>query len=446
MARPMAERTGPFTDLYEFTMVQSYLEHGMTGEAVFDLHVRSLPPNRGYMVAAGLTEALAAVRDFTFSEGDLAYLAEQGLSDELLDHLADFSFSGKIRAMPEGRLVFPHEPLVQVQAPLPEAQILETVLLNRIHVGTVVATKAARCLSRAGGATLVDFGARRAHGREGARSAARCAYLAGFDGTSLVEAARDLGIPCYGTMAHAFVQAFDDERAALEAFASSFPDRTTLLIDTYDTVEGARRTVEVARSLAGRGVRIGGVRLDSGDLADLADKVRRILDEAGLEDVRIFASGGLDEAALQDLVDGGAPIDGFGIGTALATSRDAPSLDMSYKLAAYDGEPVMKLSQGKRTLPGAKQVFRSLDEQGMLEGDVLGLQGEDLAGRAVLREVDVDGIRDPDALSVARERFLEEFERLPGRYKAIENPSRYPVDRSADLADLVKRAEQRVDG
>lgn len=433
--------TGTFTDLYELRMVQSYLEHGVTGDAVFDLHVRSLPPGRGYLVAAGLTSALDALDDFTFTEEDLAYLREQGLSEELLDHLAGFEFTGTVRAVPEGRICFPYEPLLQVEAPLPQAQLVETVLLNAVHVETVLASKAARCRHAAGDRRVVDFGARRAHGRDAARAAARSAFLAGLDGTSLVSAAAELEIPCVGTMAHSYVQAFGDETEALASFARSFPDRTTLLIDTYDTLEGARTAVDVAERLADEGVEIGGVRLDSGDLGDLAREVRQILDEAGLDEVAIVASGGLDEHALARLRD--APIDAYGVGTALATSRDAPSLDLSYKLVAYDGEPTVKLSPGKETLPGKKQVHRRI-EGGTMVGDTLSLLGEDADGEPLLETFAPGDLSDPDALHAGRERFLDEVATLPDDVKALDDPTTYPVERSSRLEATTETARRHA--
>lgn len=433
--------TGAFTDLYELRMVQSYLEHGVTGDAVFDLHVRSLPPGRGYLVAAGLTSALDALDDFTFTDDDLVDLEDRGLSGELLDHLAGFEFTGTVRAVPEGRVVFPYEPLVQVEAPLPQAQLVETVLLNAVHVETVLASKAARCRHAAGDRRVVDFGARRAHGRDAARAAARSAFLAGLDGTSLVSAAAELDIPCVGTMAHSYVQAFGDETEALASFARSFPDRTTLLIDTYDTLEGARTAVDVAERLADEGVEIGGVRLDSGDLGELAREVRQILDDAGLDEVAIVASGGLDEHALVGLRD--APIDAYGVGTALVTSRDAPSLDLSYKLAAYDGEPTVKLSAGKETLPGRKQVHRRI-EDGTMVGDTLGLWDEDADGDPLLETFAPGDLADPEALHAGRERFLEDLARLPDEVKAIEDPATYPVERSSGLEEATETARRRA--
>lgn len=439
------EPLGTFTDLYEFTMAESFLEHGRTGEAVFDLHVRDLPPGRGYLVACGTQTLARRLERFTFDEPQLSHLREQGLSEELTDYLADFSLEGRIRAVPEGRLVFPYEPLLQIEAPLPMAQLVETLVLNTIHLETVLATKAARChtaLADAGGsAAIVDFGARRAHGLDAARGAARAAYVAGFAGTSLVQTARELSIPCFGTMAHSYVQAFGDEREALTAFARSYPQGTTLLVDTYDTAEGLRLVTEIADELAEEGVEIGGVRVDSGDLAEEARRARRVLDEAGLEDVNVFVSGGLDEHAIADLLARGAPVDGFGVGTSTVVSEDAPALNLSYKLAAYEGEPVMKTSEGKRTLPAAKQVHRRT-EDGRLAGDTIARREEDVDGEPLLEPLEP---ADPsEATQAARERFLAEVDRLPAELRALEDPGSYPVERSKGIEQAVEQALARA--
>lgn len=448
VSMPGDEPTGLFTDLYEFTMAQSYLEHGITGEATFDLHVRSLPAGRGYLVAGGIVEALERLERFTFDGPMCRFLTEQGLSDQLVDELASLELDLDVRAIPEGRLVFPYEPFLQVTGSLPAAQLVETLLLNAVHVGTVMATKAARCLhaARAHGErtpALVDFGARRAHGPDAANLAARAAYLGGFAGTSLVEAARTYAIPCFGTMAHSYVQAFEDERAALESFASSFPQGTTLLIDTFDTIQGAQKAIDVAHELASMGGELGGVRLDSGDLAGLAKQVRRLLDEEGLTEVDIFASSGLDEYEIRDLLEAGAPIDGMGVGTNLVVSSDAPSVDLSYKLVEYEGQPVTKLSPGKEVLPGRKQVHRTRGEDDRLAGDVIATPAESVDGEPLLEAV--GSVPEPtEALEAARERFLAEFARLPDRFKALEAPEVYPVERSPGIEAARDQAIDRA--
>lgn len=440
--------TGLFTDLYEFTMAQAYLEHGMTGTAVFDLHVRDLPPDRGYLVAAGINTLLERLDGFTFSAEDLAYLETQGLSEELTGYLDGFSFDGTVQAVPEGGLVFPYEPIVQIEAPLPVGQLIETLVLNTIHVETLLATKAARCWQAVGGPelgdqapVLVDFGARRAHGPDAARAAARCAYIGGFAGTSLVEVGQDLGIPVFGTMAHSFVQSFEEEAQALEAFARTFPG-TTLLIDTYDTIEGAHLTVELADQLADEGIEVGAVRLDSGDLARLSKEVRAILDEGGYEDIDIIASGGLDEAKLAELVGAQAPIDGYGVGTSLVVSDDHPSLNISYKLCEYEGQPVMKTSPKKHTLPGRKQVHRRWGEDDDLVGDTIALVDEEAESQGLLARAEHQA--PGKAVEAARQRLVEELPRLPRAYRDLDDPAPYPVERSPGIEAAIDQALQRV--
>jgi nicotinate phosphoribosyltransferase len=442
---PPAEPLGTFTDLYEFTMAQSYLDHGQTGEAVFDLHVRGLPTDRGFLTVCG-TQALARRLDrFTFTNEDLAFLEEQGLSGDLIGYLDGFSFEGRVRAMPEGTAVFPYEPIVQIEAPLVMAQLVETLVLNTIHLQTVIASKAARCqlaLDQAeASAAMVDFGARRAHGLDAGRAAARAAYVAGFAGTSLVSAAREMQIPCFGTMAHAYVQAFGDEREALASFARSFPDGTTLLIDTFDIQQATEMVIELADELADAGVEIGGVRIDSGDLVAEAERARARLDEAGLADVDVFVSGGLDEHEIARILAEGAPVDGFGVGTSMVVSDDAPSLNLSYKLAAYEGEPVMKTSEGKRTLPAAKQVYRRF-EDGRMIGDVIARVDEEGNGQPLLEPL-TD--RDPaKATHGARQRFADQLEALPPDVATLADPAPYAVERSAGIEDAIEAALERA--
>lgn len=449
----MREDTGGlFTDLYEFTMADSYLEHGIDGEAVFDLHVRSLPTDRGFLVSGGTGRLAERLDGFTFDDGALSFVGEQGLSEDLIAYLGDFSFDGEVRVVPEGEIVFPYEPLVQVRAPLPMAQLVETLVLNTVHLETVLTTKAARCFVAKGapedsreGPAMVDFGARRAHGLDAANAAARAAYIAGFQGTSLLTASRKFDIPCFGTMAHSYVEAFADEGQALASFARTHPDGTTLLIDTYDAIEGARKVVQLADQLEPEGIEIGGVRIDSGDLAELAGRVRSILDDAGLTDVDVFLSGGLDEHEIARFRQEGVPADGYGIGTSLVTSKDAPSLDMSYKLVAYEGEPVVKTSPGKHTLPGAKQVFRGF-EDGKMTGDAIGGLQEDLPGEELLEPLErVDSFDPPTATQKARERFLERIQKVPDEVTSITDPASYPVSRSKQIDAWLDEALQRAD-
>src|SRR6266545_2299217 len=361
--------SGLCTDLYELNMAASYLRRGMTGPATFSLFARHLPPDRGFLVAAGLQECLEFLEGFHFDDDELAWLhAELGFDDQAVAAFAELRFTGEVWAVPEGRVVFAGEPLLEVTAPIAEAQLVETALLNSISFHTAVASKAARCRLAAGGAELVDFAFRRTQGMDAAMAVARASAMVGFSATSNVEAARRFGLRVAGTMAHSFVEAFGDERSAFAAFARDFPDRTTFLVDTYDTLEGVRAAIEVIRELGLAGGL--GVRLDSGDLGELAVRTRRLLDEAGLPDARIVASGGLDEYAIAELVGHGAPIDIYGVGTKMGVSADAPYLDTAYKLVRYGERPVAKLSPGKPSLPGAKQVFRGR----ATDGDLLGLR------------------------------------------------------------------------
>ncbi|HEX7437355.1 MAG TPA: nicotinate phosphoribosyltransferase, partial [Caldimonas sp.] len=373
------------TDLYQITMLQAYLEEGMAAPAVFELFVRKLPPQRNFLVAAGLEQVLQFLETLAFSKVELAWLRSQGgFSSKLLDHLRTLRFEGDVDAMPEGTVFFADEPLIRVTAPLPQAQLVESRLLNLAHFETLIASKAARMVLAAEGRRLVDFGMRRAHGAEAALLAARAAYLAGFDATATTEAGRRFGIPVSGTMAHSFVQAHASERAAFEAFARARPHRPTLLLDTYDTEAAAAKLIDLAPELARDGIAIGGVRIDSGDLAAHAKAVRGMLDAAGLQGVTIFASGNLDEHRIAALI-AAAPIDGFGVGTALDTSSDAPAIDAVYKLQHYAGVARRKRSEGKATWPGVKQVVRRFDGAGFIGGDRVQLDAEPRDGEALLR-------------------------------------------------------------
>ncbi len=348
-----------FTDLYELTMAASYFREGMNDEATFSLFVRRLPPKRSFLVAAGLEDVVRFLLDFRFSEDAVGYLRSLGqFPEDFLDALTTLRFTGTVRAVPEGTPVFADEPLLEVTAPLIEAQLVEAAVMNLCHLHTVQASKAARVVLAARGRPVVDFGLRRTHGVAAGLTAARAAFIAGAAMTSNVLAAMHYGIPPAGTMAHSYVQAFPHEIDAFRAFARTFPAGPTLLIDTYDTIAAAHKAVVVARELAARGQRLAGVRLDSGDIPALAREVRRIFDAAGLSDVRIFVSGGLDEEIIEDYLDAGAPIDAFGVGTRMNVSADAPYLDMAYKLVQYGGRNVAKLSPGKATWPDAKQVWR----------------------------------------------------------------------------------------
>jgi nicotinate phosphoribosyltransferase len=406
-------------DLYELTMAQAYLDAGVAERrATFSMYFRSLPRGWRYLVAAGLEDALAYLETLSFDEDDLEHLAALRLfSDELLARLRDLRFSGEVRAMREGTLVFPEEPLLEVSAPVLEAQLVETYLLNQVHLQTLLAAKAARSVDVAQGRMLVDFGLRRTHGRDAGLKAARSSWLAGFDATSNVLAGVRYGIPVAGTMAHSYVVAFEGELPAFRAYARSYPDSSVLLVDTYDTLQGLRNAAAVGQELAASGHRLRGVRLDSGDLVELSREARAILDEAGLEDAMVFASGNLDELEIERLLSAGAPVEGFGVGTRMATSADAPFVDMVYKLVELDGRPVLKLSRGKATLPGPKQVWR-LEEGGRLRHDLLGLAFEDGSGggRPLLEPVMANGRRLLDEpLAAARERCAAERAKLGER-------------------------------
>ncbi len=341
------------TDLYELTMLQAYHEQRMNGHAVFELFVRKLPPGRNFLVAAGLAQVIDYLADLRFTPADLAWLTASGrFSAEFVDSLATLRFTGDVDALPEGTVFFADEPILRIGAPLREAQLVESRVMNLVHYETLVASKAVRCTLVAPGRLLVDFGLRRAHGAEAGLLSARASYIAGFGGTATVEAGRQFGVPIYGTMAHSYVQAHGDEQSAFECFVRAHPENAVLLIDTYDTERAALKVVDLARKLAVDGLAIQGVRIDSGDLGAHARRVRAILDAAGLTGVTIFASGNLDEHRVQELVRQQAPIDGFGIGTRMNTSADAPFLDCAYKLEEYDGRPRRKRSEGKATWPG----------------------------------------------------------------------------------------------
>ncbi len=439
---------GLFTDLYELTMAQVYFDQGMFAPATFSLFVRNHPPNRGYLVFAGLEDVLDYLEALSFGEEQVESLRSQGIfSEEFLEYLAGLRFTGSVRAMAEGRLFFADEPVLEVTAPIIEAQLAETYVINQVNLQSLQATKAARCVWAARGRRISDFGSRRAQGVDAALKMARSGYIAGLESTSNVLAAGRYGIPAAGTMAHSFISSFPSESEAFQAYARSFPDRTVLLLDTYDTIAGAREAVRTAKDLESNGQRLAGVRLDSGDLDGLSRKVRQILDDAGLGYVEILASGGLDEGDVERLTGSGAPIDVFGLGTKVTVSADAPWSDLVYKLVEYDGRPVMKLSQDKAYLPGTKQVFRFRDAAGKLHGDVIGLEDEALdAGEPLLGQVMAGGRRpgSSPALQDTRDTFRREFDVLPDEYKKLEGPPGYPVSSSEALSSLTSRIQREI--
>ena len=433
------------TDLYQLTMLQAYWTEAMDRSAVFSLFFRHLPPARNYLIACGLEEVLDYLEDLHFSEEAIAQLRGLGpFSDPFLEWLSGLRFTGDVYAVSEGTPVFPSEPLLEVVAPIAEAQLVESVIMNQIHLQTVLASKAARVVAAAQGRAVVDFGLRRMHGIDAAVKGARAFYIAGVAATSNVLAGCRYGIPVSGTMAHSYIQAHDHEIDALRAFAGLYPD-TTLLVDSYDTLEGVRKVIKLASEL-GPDFRVRGIRLDSGDLGLLARKARALLDDAGLERVQIFASNRLDETAIAELIASGAPINGFGVGTLMGVSSDAPTADMAYKLTEYAGSGRLKSSPGKTSLPGRKQVFR-VEREGHATHDILARYDEQLPGRPLLKPVMKAGKRlspavprDPAHLEAARARAVSELSLLPARIRDLEpaDPP-YPVELSQSL-----RAEQAL--
>lgn len=440
------DRAALFTDLYELKMLEAYLREGMTEEAVFTVFVRRLPPSRNFLLACGLEIVLDYLENLRFDDAEIEYLASLGhFSRPLLDSLRTFRFRGEVRAVAEGTPVFANEPILEIRAPIAQAQIVETFVTNQIHLQTLLASKAIRVVLAGRGRPIVDFGARRMHGIDAAMKAARAFYVAGVESTSNVAAGQRYGLPVAGTMAHSYVQAHDDERAAFRAFADTYPD-TTLLVDTYDTLEGVRHVIALAREL-GESFKVAAVRLDSGDLGELARQSRKLLDAAGLERVKIFASGGLDEHVVAKLVDE-APIDAFGVGTSMGVSADKPDLDIVYKLAEYAGRGRLKLAADKPVLPGAKQVFR-FEEGGVAVRDVIARADERSAGRPLLECVMREGRRLDSArrtLQQARDHARVETERLPAPLRALEPvPHPYPVEVSSALSQYQRELQLDID-
>lgn len=447
---PSGASAALFTDMYQLTMAQAYLAEGMLEPTTFSLFYRNLPDDRNYILSCGIEDVVDFLCELSFGDDDLAYLRDTGeFSDAFLDQLADFGFTGEVHALPDGTPVFPNEPLLEVTAPAPEAQIVETWVMNQMHVQSVLATKAARIVHAADGRPVLDFGLRRIHGADNGLKAARAFHVAGVAATSNVLAGRVYGIPISGTMAHSYIQAHDSEMDAFRKFAGEFPE-TVLLVDTYDTLQGVKNVVRLAEEL-GDDFRVKGIRLDSGDLAELAGKARRILDDAGLVNVDIFASGGLNEFEIRDMLDRDAPIDGFGVGTAMGVSPDAPDLDIAYKLVEYAGRGRMKLSTGKPTLPGAKQIFRRY-EDGRATGDTLGRRDESQDGTPLLETFVRDGrrVRQADTPDRARERAAGQLDAMPEEIVAIDRADNgYPVALSnalRDHRDEVQAAVERAAG
>lgn len=428
------------TDLYQLTMVQGYWREWMRDRAVFTLFSRRLPKSRKYLLACGLADALHFLETVRFTDPAIEYLGSLPyFTPEFLRWLRRFRFTGDVYAVPEGTPVFANEPVLEVVAPIAEAQLAETFLMNQIHFQTVVASKASRVVTAARGRPVVDFGLRRMHGADAGLKSARAFHIAGVAATSNVLAGQVYGVPVTGTMAHSYVQAHDQEIDAFRAFLRLYPE-TILLVDTYDTLKGVEKVIALAREM-GAGFRARGIRLDSGNLGELAVQARRMLDGAGLDGLEIFASGGLDEYEIAELLRRRAPIDGFGVGTGMGVSRDAPALDVAYKLADYAGRGRLKTSPGKPILPGRKQLFRT-EESGRAVRDVIGRWEEDLPGRPLLRRVMRGGERLPESeesLEAARSRARDELERLSDDVRSIEEGDlEFPVEVSPAL-----RAYQR---
>ena len=447
-------------DLYEFTVAAAFFERGMNDEACFEGAVRRFPPSRGYMVAAGVERVLEILEDFHFDEAAIAHLESlQIFKAEFLDFLAQVRFTGVVRAIAEGGIFFSGEPVIEVRAPLIEAQLIEPLVLNQLGLASLAATKAARCVNVAAGRRLVEFGLRRAQGADATLIAARSSHLAGFNGTSNVLAGKRYGMPVFGTMSHSFIMAHENERQAFEDFARSFPKLNTLLVDTYDSIRGVTNVAELATRLAKEDLKIQAIRLDSGNLEDLSKRARKILDRHGLEDVAIFASGNLDEYKIADLIRSAAPIDAFGVGTSVVVSDDAPSADYTYKLTEYQGRPRLKTSTGKLSVPGRKQIFRGIDAAGQLSQDLIGLLDETIA--SVTREFKPAAARIVPILETAmengrrvmprttlaesREHCAAQLSMLPAKYLAIKNPQPFPVRLTAAMNAMVISAKLRAE-
>ena len=432
------------TDLYELTMAQVYLKDNMTKTAIFDFYIRPAE-KRSFFISSGLEQLLYYIKNIKFTDEDLNYLKSLGFEDFFLDYLKNFKFTGDIYAIEEGEIIFPNEPVVQIEAPLPEAQIIETFLINTLQHPILVATKAIRCyIAGNKEKILVDFGLRRTHGTDAGMKAARASYIGGFAGTSNVLAGKEYGIPVFGTMAHSFILAYGDEIKAFEAFAKQYPENTIFLIDTFDSIEGVKKAIKVAKKLGMETFK--GVRIDSGDLVELSKKVRKILDEYGYKDAKIIASGGINEYIIKEHVKENAPIDGYGVGTELVVSADLPYLDCAYKLVEYDGNPVMKFSPKKITLPSKKQVYRFFSSNGKFSKDIVAVFDEKFDGKPLLKKVVENGkvcIDLPDINSI-REKVLKNIENLPENLLKIGDEEQYIPEISPKLNTLVNKLREEI--
>jgi len=434
------------TDLYQLTMLQGYRARGMEEPAVFELFIRQLPSQRGFLMAAGLEQVLDYLEQWRFTPAEIEWLAStKRFSVDFLDYLERLRFSGDVHAMPEGTAFFASEPILRVTAPLPQAQLVESRVVNLVNFQTLIASKAARIVLAAGGRGVIDFGFRRAHGAEAGLLAARASYLVGMHGTATVSAGMAFNIPVYGTMAHSFIQAHDDEAEAFDHFAHAHPDNVIFLLDTYDTEAAAAKVVAMAPRLRREGIVVKGVRIDSGDLGEHARKVRQILDAGGLSQVRILASGNLDEEAIRRLIASGAPIDDFAVGTRLTTSADVPHLDTVYKLQEYAGRPRRKRSEGKATYPGRKQIFRQVGADGRLMGDILTVEGDQQEGQPLLQPCLRAGKRlaPSPTLPAIRQHAAAELARLPEHLRRLATEPPYPVTIAPALQELTRQVDRQ---
>ena len=433
------------TDLYQLSMLHAYYQHGLKDIAVFEFFVRKLPDNRNFLIAAGLPQVLEYLESLHFSDDDLAWLNNRGYEKGFVDFLAKLRFTGDMHAMPEGTVFFANEPIIRITAPLPVAQIVETRIINILQFQTMIASKAIRSKLMAPEKLLVDFGLRRAHGAEAGMMAARANYIAGFSGTSNVLANVEFGIPIYGTMAHSFVEAHESEMAAFRNFATTEPDNVVLLIDTYDVAKAIDKTIQLAAELQAKGIQIKGVRLDSGNISEDAFMVRKKLEHAGLNNILIFSSGNLDEYQLASILDQQAPIDGFGIGTLLDTSADAPYLECAYKLQEYAGIPKRKHSLGKATLPGKKQVYRAIVDDKFAH-DVITTSEDNCSGQPLVEQVMSQGarVKAPESLDEIRQRVQQQLAYLPHDIKMLAKGDDYPVIISDALRSVADEADALI--
>lgn len=440
-----------FTDYYELAMCASYFDNKKSEIASFDLFIRNMPKNRSYFLFVGLEQVLLFLQNLKFTDKQIEYLKTYGFQKDFLEYLKNFKFTGDVWALPEGTIAFPNEPLIRVTAPIIEAQIIETFLLNTINLQTMIATKASRIVKSAKDKPVIEFGLRREHGIDAGIKVARASYIAGCHGTSNVLAGKHYKIPVFGTMAHSFIMSYENEFDAFQAFTKTFPNRTTLLIDTYNMFSGLNNAILVAKNLEKLGDKLGGIRIDSGDLEYYSKQIRKILDKNNLKYVDIFASGDLDEFIIEKLLKNSAKIDAFGVGTKLGTSTDRPYLDIIYKLCEIKDKkgnslPIMKLSKNKSTLPGKKQIFRYIDENGLFTHDIIALEEEKLTGRSLLLKVMEKGklIYNLPSLIAIRNYARENLKQFSSKYQVLTNAPTYPVKLSNKLEKLSKNLRKQI--